>query len=557
AGCSRKAAINEFLRLQVAQELPASIQNAAALGNAKGRGTCYSTLRNWVLDYCRCKTPAERLAILAPKKRKARKPEEIKWLPSFLVFYRQYSGLPITEAYEAFESDWRARYADEPVMLAACPTYKTVCYQLNKLSIIDKSRGRTSGSDMRALLPFVNRDWEVLPVNYCWIGDGHGMKMKCAHPIHGRPFSPELTLVIDGRTRFVVGWSLALSENVVAVADALRFAISHHGKPWLYYSDNGAGETNKTLDADVTGILPRLGIDHPTGIKGNAQGRGIIERLNRSLAQRISRRFDTYFGTGADRGNTREVLRKVESASEAFRKGTTLSASQQRWLNRLPTWEMLIETIKDEIERYNTRHEHSELPKQENGRHFTPARYREHVLNTENTTLEYLTQLELREMFCPQVKRRVSRGCVQFLNNSYFARELANWHTRDVLIGYDIHDAQTVSVRSLDGEFICDALWDGNKVEAFPVTAAYHNHQQRIKGMTKRAEKRIEAAEDELKPALPYNLNGELLAHPFKVINGRQAEPVIEEDDYDPAVTAALNRSLDVLEERNRRKVNE
>lgn len=80
--------------------------------------------------------------------------------------------------------------------------------------------------------------------------------------------------------------SLSLSENVIAVTDALRYGIATHGKPFLYYSDNSSGETNLTLDADVTGILRRLEIDHPTVIAGNPQGRGIIERLNR-----IARRF--------------------------------------------------------------------------------------------------------------------------------------------------------------------------------------------------------------------------------------------------------------------------
>ncbi|TYE93587.1 transposase, partial [Escherichia coli] len=70
---------------------------------------------------------------------------------------------------------------------------------------------------------------------------------------------------LDGSCRYIVGWSLALSESVIAVADALRHGIKNHGKPFLYYSDNGGGETNNTFDAELTGILPRLGIDHRLG----------------------------------------------------------------------------------------------------------------------------------------------------------------------------------------------------------------------------------------------------------------------------------------------------
>ncbi|NIG98079.1 MAG: transposase family protein [Serratia symbiotica] len=62
--------------------------------------------------------------------------------------------------------------------------------------------------------------------------------------------------------------------------DAYRHGMKHYGKPLCVYSDNGGGETNKMLDADITGIFPRLHIEHMTSIPGNPQVRGIIERLN-------------------------------------------------------------------------------------------------------------------------------------------------------------------------------------------------------------------------------------------------------------------------------------
>ncbi|MDO9985365.1 transposase, partial [Glaesserella parasuis] len=117
-----------------------------------------------------------------------------------------------------------------------------------------------------------------------------------AHPVHGRPFTPELTMIVDGASRKIVGWSLSLSENAFAVLDALRHGIATHGVPAIYYSDNGGGEKNKILDAEVTGILPRFSIHHATGIAGNPQGRGIIERLNKTVGLRIAERFETYYG---------------------------------------------------------------------------------------------------------------------------------------------------------------------------------------------------------------------------------------------------------------------
>ncbi|EFM5878382.1 transposase, partial [Escherichia coli] len=176
---------------------------------------------------------AERLLLLAPGKRQEIKAEDINWLPEFLAQYRQSNGRPMTEAYEDFVAEWQHRHADEPYMLDIMPSYDTIRRAMKKLPEVVKQKGRVTGSEYRQLEGFTRRDWSRMPVNYVWIGDGHGMKLKCAHPVHGRPFAPEVTFVIDGGTRFVVGWSLDLAENVFAVAGAIQHGIRHHGKPFL------------------------------------------------------------------------------------------------------------------------------------------------------------------------------------------------------------------------------------------------------------------------------------------------------------------------------------
>jgi transposase InsO family protein len=87
--------------------------------------------------------------------------------------------------------------------------------------------------------------------------------------------------------------------------------------PLFVYSDNGGGETNKTLDADVTGIFSRLGIEHPTSIPG-PQSRGIIERLNKGIPRRVAQ-FDTFSGDSADREHARITARAIQSASKRRR----------------------------------------------------------------------------------------------------------------------------------------------------------------------------------------------------------------------------------------------
>ncbi|HBB0782713.1 TPA: DDE-type integrase/transposase/recombinase [Escherichia coli] len=489
-----------FIVSRLAQgNLEERLESLVITANArKGKERTLSaiTLKRWIAAFNKAQNAAERLLLLAPGKRDEIKPEEISWLPEFLAQYRQANGRPMSEAYEDFVADWQRRHADEPYMLEVMPSYDVVRYAMKKLPEVVKQKGRVTGSEYRQLEGFTRRDWTAMPVNYVWIGDGHGMKLKCAHPIHGRPFSPEVTFVIDGGTRFVVGWSLDLAENVFAVAGAIQHGIRNHGKPFLYYSDNGSGETADILDKEIVGILPRLGIKHPTGIAGNPQGRSIIERLNRTLPMRIARRYRTYFGKGADRESLRVLNRDLRSAFNAMQQDKPLNDRQKAAMRELPSWAELIEAIREGVEWYNNR-PHSELPMKPNGRHYSPAEFRKKRLAEEGTEIEWLSDLELRDMFRPMVERPVRRCEIQWLNNIYYAPELRDEHGRKVLISYDIHDAERITVRRKDGSFICEAIWNGNKRAAFAVSAEYHKQQQRIKGMRKRAEEKIRDAEDE------------------------------------------------------------
>ncbi|MFV9177429.1 Mu transposase C-terminal domain-containing protein [Serratia marcescens] len=555
-GFSRAKAIREIVRQAQASELPERLANAAAAANAK-KGTSRSlseiSLKRWVADFNKTSSAAERLLLLAPGKRQVVKPEEIKWLPEFLSFYRRPDGRGIQEAYDDFAKEWVERYQDDLLMRAAIPSYDQVCYAMNKLPVVVKQKGRITGSEFRQYEGFIRRDWESLPVNYVWIGDGHGMKMKVAHPDHGNPFSPEVTFILDGSCRYIVGWSLALSESVIAVADALRHGIKNHGKPFLYYSDNGGGETNNTFDAELTGILPRLGIDHRLGIPENPQGRGIIERLNRSLAMRISRQFATYYGTGADRSTVRRMTKALQSATNAANKGKELSAKQEKTLRDLPSWEALIDAIEAGVEWYNNR-PHDSLPLRGDGEHFTPAQFRRYKLEKEATAIEWLSDLELREMFMPQIERHVSRCEVRLFNNFYYSPELNNEHGNQVLVNYDLHDASKVIVRRLDGSFICEAIWDGNKQQAFPVTAEYHQRQQRIKGMRQRGEEKVRLAEAENVHTLAAPAEQDWLpGNVYKPV--RRTAPVMLADveDAEYSEDEYLNNSLDILES-NKRK---
>ncbi|EPZ6664727.1 DNA-binding protein, partial [Escherichia coli] len=176
-GISQAAAIREFVKQAQNGELPAHLVETVATANAK-KGSLRSlseiSLKRWIADFKKATTPAERLIMLAPGKRQPIKPDQIRWLPEFLRFYRRPNGCGIREAYDDFAAEWYEVHQDNPAMCAALPSYDQVCYAMNKLPVVVKQRGRVTGSEFRQYEGFVRRDWLSLPVNYAWIGDGHG-----------------------------------------------------------------------------------------------------------------------------------------------------------------------------------------------------------------------------------------------------------------------------------------------------------------------------------------------------------------------------------------------
>ncbi|MBE2895487.1 DDE-type integrase/transposase/recombinase [Pasteurellaceae bacterium HPA106] len=492
--------------------------NTANAKTSRHRTLSSRTLMGWVLDYHKCKTPAERLVTLAPAVRQARAAEELGWLLDFMAIYRNTNGICVKEAYDLYAAHFCEAFADQPLRLKTLPSLSTVRRGLAKLPLNVREIGRKTGASLRALNTYVKRDWSKLKANDVWVGDGHAMKMKVAHPEHGRPFIPELTLVMDAPSRFIVGWSVSLSENAKAVADAIRHGVERHGIPAIYYSDNGGGEKNWQLDGDITGIFPRLGINHQTGIPGNPQGRGIIERINKTLGLRIARQFETYHGTGADSDTVRKVSTAVVSLEKAQRQGKTLLTDKQKWAKgKLPSWQAFIDAVEAGVEWYNNHHKHSEIG-------CTPAQKRRELLVEEE--ILQVSAIEARDMFRPQVKRKAQRGWLQVFNNDYFHPDLINVDGQEVLVGIDIHDANFVVVRNKDGSLICVAEWNGNKRAAFPETLVEKSRKERANRRMQLKQEQISEIQAELNPTITIEHHNTDLLSGFNNIKLQQAEKI-------------------------------
>ncbi|MCL7785497.1 Mu transposase C-terminal domain-containing protein [Pasteurella multocida] len=537
---TRDAAIKFICNSAKFGQLPDEVMALVERANCKngkncGRVLSHRTLYSWVLDYNKAKTPEERLKALVPSQRKADRVEDIAWLPNFLVIYRNTNGVSVAEAYAEFAHNWSLEFADQPLRLAMLPSIDRVRRALSKLPRHIKEIGRKTGAEMRALQTYVKRDWSCLLANDVWVGDGHSMKMKVQHPDHGRPFIPELTMVMDAPSRFIVGWSVSLSENALAVADAIRHGVENHGIPAIYYSDNGGGEKNWMLDGDITGMLPRLGINHQTGIPGNPQGRGIIERVNKTIALRIARQFDTYHGTGADRDTVRKTSTAVISLDKAIRKGATELTEKQKWAKgKLPTWQQFIDAVQVEIDRYNNHHIHREIGT-------TPARKRRELLA--KAEIIYITAVEARDLFRPSLLRVAQRGWINLFNNVYFSQKLLDVDGQQVQVSIDIHDPSSVIIRQKNGTYICEAMLDGNKRDAFPMSLVEKARKDRVQGRLKRKQEKVDEINAELNPVITIEQNkGAELLHGL-CMNGLKKKEEVEEIAVFPSDLKRMKRA--------------
>ena len=439
--------------------LPEHLREIAPLANAKSGDRAhlltFRTLRRWITLDKPNATPGERIAALAPRT------QGISYaLPAdvgaTLAMFRTANKPSLRYCAQAVAreqgADWRTLYDAARRFKAKVP--RQVFYG-----------GRNTAAALKALQPFRRREFLSLAPNDVWTGDGHAMKFKIAHPETGAPFVPELTVVMDVGSRYVVGWSLSFSENCIAVSDALRWAVQQHGVPLIYYSDNGGGQKNKTFDAPVTGILGALGIQHETGIPGNPQGRGVIERAWQSVAINVARQFPTFQGHGADRDTLKMVTRDITKALRLQRQA--LPGSVASISSRLPTLAELTAALQTNFDIYNHHHEHSALPKI-NGRHATPAQWRAHRIAECSTDIVMLPPAEINTLFMPAVLRKSTRGEVRFLNCIYYHADLMLVDDEIIKVHYDIHDVNRVWVKKQTGELIAVAELNGNKAGYFP-----------------------------------------------------------------------------------------
>ena len=153
--------------------------------------------------------------------------------------------------------------------------------------------------------PFIDRDDSILEVGDVLVADGHRLNFDCIHPFTGKPARMTLILWIDWASRMPLGWEIMPEENTIAIASALRMAITRLGKtPKVAYIDNGRAFRAKyftrtsveQFQMETRGVFARLGIQpqYARPYQGRSK---IIERFFGTFDTQCARLLPTHRGS--------------------------------------------------------------------------------------------------------------------------------------------------------------------------------------------------------------------------------------------------------------------
>ncbi len=477
-GMSSGKAVDALVEMARERSLAPELQRLVPLANARANATrtlTRATVYNWLKD--RREAGGKVTALATASVPQAPIPA---WAPTFMRLYGRPTKPGIPEVLETWPE------GEEK------PSYDQCRRFLKRLDAISRNMGRMGAKAIKQIKAYIARDVSELWPGAVFIGDGHTYKQEVAHPIHGRPFRPEITAILDVYTRKWVGWSAALAENTWSVADALRHAVTNSTCCAILYYDNGSGANNATWDDDVTGLAARLSITKLNSAPWSSQARGVVERFNSSVLHKAARQRPTYVGERMDEDARRHAFKVTRAEIKAT--GTS---------RLLTSWADFIADIDAAMVAYNAR-PHSSLakivdPATGRRRHMTPGEAWDQAV-AEGWTPDPISAEEARSLFRPAVRRKVARGLIQWIGNEYFAPELEALHGEEVMVAYDLHDATSVSISLLDGRYVCEAKWGGNKRAYVPVAFAQRAEEQRVAGKLARLEEHRQVALAELHP---------------------------------------------------------
>lgn len=505
------------------------------LSEANDRGRKYSVKRTQLYEWFKARDERGVVA-LAPTPPKEQQPIPPAF-SDFLRFYAVPNKPSVTDAYEAYFSQ-----AQKPGLHRMPLTLNQVKYILkNRLSNIEKNVGREGLLTLRSRMAYVTRTTEDMWPTTIYTADGKTFDAEIADPVTKKAIRPEITTVLDVVTRKIVGTSLARSENQRSVAEALRNSCCDAGIPAIFYVDRGPGYRNEAMDADVGGLMGRLGITKMHAAPYGSQAKGRIERPNATVWDTLAKRLPTYIGKDQDKEAGQKVHKITRKQLKEF--------GQSRLL---PSWEEFVRLTEAMVAEYNDK-PHRGLPKFQDPdtgktRHMTPNEcWAAHLSN--GFEVVSVDPDEADDLFRPYEIRTARRAQVQWNGNFYFDDALEAYHEDKVMVGYDYHQADRVWVREFDpesgqpGRLICVARFGGNNARYVPVSYEQAAIETRAKGRLRRIDEKRIAIEAERDGLLQIEAQRDEVVDFIDLVRGG-AEPVLVAETEPVQITAPKRRTF-------------
>lgn len=343
---------------------------------------------------------------------------------------------------------------------------------------------------------YIRRSTENALAGDVYVADGYRADVYLAHPVTGDIWRPELTVAIDMRSRYPVGWRADEHEGTYAVQNmwAECFARWNHVPPMIYV-DNGSGYKNKLMSDDMVGFYARAGVQQMIhAIPGNPHGKGWVERFFRIVKDDFLKLWRPEFYCGTD------------MASEAL----------SHTVREVKAGRLTLPTIAEFTEAFNA----------------WIARYvnRPHPENKNVTRAELWSRLVpipphacVTELKRQAVLLTVQRACITHGKRAYKHPELHAFNGQKLMLEYDLMDNRVGVVRTQDGRWICDA----HLVTAIDAIAPSRLEEKRTARVTD-AIKRLQGKIDEQKARAGLVIDAEAVAE-GALLEGEATQ--IDDDD--------------------------
>lgn len=311
---------------------------------------------------------------------------------------------------------------------------------------------------------YARRTTENLRVGDIYVADGYKADIYLAHPMTGDIFRPELTVSMDLKSRFIVGWRLDEHEGSFAVQSMwAETFVRHNHVPPLLYIDNGSGYRNKFMDDEAFGFYVRAGVVQIIhSIPGNPHGKGWIERFFKTMKEDFLKMWQPEFYCGDEAAD--EVRNRVVRECKAKRL-------------KPPSVLQFTDAFNDWLARYHERKHPEETSISRAG-----------VWQGLVAIPPAISMIELKRFV---VQLTVRRSSVKHKKREYKHPDLYGFNGQTVQVELDMMDNRVAVIRTLRGVWLCDAKLI-TAIDVVPNTLLEEKRITRTSNAVKRLEKKIE-----------------------------------------------------------------